>query len=86
MKPSNFLAHPYDSVFHNMETEIVARNIMVILARTGDSFRRIEWGEYEAERMKDGSFTYGEASMFEKVRDYCVDENVAQSFSPAWRK
>ena len=85
MKPSNFLAHPYDSVFHKMETEIVARNIMAILTRTGDSFRTMEWQEYEAERMKDGNLTHGEASQFEKVRDYCIDENVARLFLPAWR-
>lgn len=85
MKPSDFLQHPYDSVFHKMETEIVARNIMAILSRTGDSFRRLEWQEYESERMKDGNFTHGEASQFEKVRDYCLSAETARLFSPAWR-
>lgn len=50
MKPSNFIAFPIESVFHNYEIEAVARNIMVILARTGDTFRSLEWDEYKAER------------------------------------
>lgn len=39
MKPSDFLKHPYDSVLQHTEDEIVARNIMVILNRTGNEFR-----------------------------------------------
>ena len=48
MKPSDFRKHPLDSILQNTESEIVARNIMVILARTGDEFRLMEWDEYFA--------------------------------------
>lgn len=85
MKPSNFLNHPYDSVFHHLEDEIVARNIMVILKRTGDVFRPLEYDEYEKERLKDGSFSHLERTSFDKVIKYCQNAESAKSFSPAWR-
>lgn len=85
MNPSNFLKHPYDSVFSNMETEIVARNIMAILDRTGNQWREITYAEYEQERLKDGNFSHKEQALFEKVKRFCVSETAAQAFSPAWR-
>jgi hypothetical protein len=49
MKPSDFMRHPYDSIYQHMETEIVARNIMVILSRTGNTWRKLTWDEYQSE-------------------------------------
>jgi hypothetical protein len=43
MKPSNLKNHPYDSRLQNNESETVARNIMVILSRTGNEFRLLSW-------------------------------------------
>lgn len=85
MQPSDFLKHPYDSVMHKMESEIVARNIMVILARTGNTFRTLSWEEYEQERMKDGSFTGLEKAEFDRVIKHCVSAEAAVAFSPAWK-
>lgn len=68
MKPSNFLSRPMGSILQNIESEIVARNIMVILNRTGNKFRPIEWNEYVDERLKDGSFTNGEQRFFDAVK------------------
>lgn len=60
MNPSNFKTFPNDSVFHHYESEEVARNIMIILARTGNTFRGLTWWEYRAERQADGHFTESE--------------------------
>lgn len=85
-KPSDFLKHPYDSVLQHTEDEVVARNIMVILKRTGNTWRPLSVDEYEKERMKDGGYTGLEIRSFEKVRSYCESAERAESFSPAWRK
>jgi len=85
MKPSNCLTHPYDSVFENHETEEVARNIMVILSRTGDSFRRLSWEEYETHRVKDGNFSQTEKRYFERIVGMCASEESARAFSEAWQ-
>lgn len=84
MNPSNFLKHPYDSVFENMECEIVAHNIMAILARTGDTWRDLSLSEYEEERTKDGGLSYKEAALFNKVQPYCVSQQTAYLFSKNW--
>ena len=55
LKPSDFTNFPYDSVFHNTEREMVARNIMVILVRTGNTWRELSWEEYLQERIKEVS-------------------------------
>jgi hypothetical protein len=83
-KPSDFKKHPYDSVFRNMEHEIVARNIMVILSRTGDEFRELSWEEYKKERQKDGAFAEGERGLFDKAIKYCKSPDTAALLSEAW--
>lgn len=84
MKPSNFTKQPIASVLQKSEAETIARNIMVILKRTGDSFRPLSWDEYKAERLKDGHFTESEKRYFDQVIGYCSDAESAKSFSPAW--
>lgn len=91
-KPCDFRTHPYDSVLKKTEAEVIARNIMVILARTGDTFRPLDWEEYERERRADaktdkgGGFrAYKEKPFFDKVVGYCESEETARKFSPAWR-
>lgn len=86
LKPSDFLEFPYDSIFHNNETEIVAQNIMKILERTGNEFRPLTWHEYKEERQKDGNFTESEHYYFCDVITYCKSADTAQIFSKAWRK
>ena len=84
MKPSSFLRHPYDSILHNSESETVARNIMVILSKTGNYFRLLSWEEYKEHRMKDGNFTQSEKHYFDKVVGFCVSEHSAKAFCERW--
>lgn len=84
MKPSDFTIKPTSSVLQKSESETIAANIMVILMRTGDTFRTLSWDEYKLERLKDGEFTESEKPFFEKVVDYCGSSIKAQSFSPVW--
>lgn len=86
MKPSDFMTHPFASVMQNAESEIVARNIMAILSRTGDTFRPLTWEEYKTERLKDGNFSENEESYFIDVIGYCESEKTAKLFSKAWNK
>ena len=84
MKPSQFTKHPYDSVLENNESETVARNVMVILSRTGNKFRALTWEEYSEHREKDGNFTQSEKSYFDRVAGFCVSEESAKAFCPQW--
>lgn len=84
MKPSNFLKHPYDSVLQHTEDEVVARNIMVILNRTGNIFRDLSWDEYKQERLKDENFSHLEQTSFNKVIKYCQTATDAKKFSKVW--
>lgn len=84
MKPFSFLSQPMDSITQSPEAETVARNIMAILSRTGDSFRRLEWIEYRSERLKDGNFSDKELVWFDLVCAYCENEETAKLFSPVW--
>jgi hypothetical protein len=84
MNPSNFVKYPWDSVLRNAEAEIVAQNIMVILGRTGNTWRVLDWEEYKTERLKDGDFTQGERSPFDSVIGYCKSPDTAVLFSPEW--
>lgn len=83
--PADFVKHPFDSVFQNNETETVARNVMVILSRTGNTFRALTWEEYVLERKKDGNFSSKEKTYFDKVLPYCVSPQTAALFSEAWK-
>lgn len=58
---------------------------MIILKRTGDTWRNLSWDEYKKERLKDGSFTGSEKVWFDKVIDYCQSPENAKSFSSAWK-
>ena len=84
-RPSDFMEYPWSSVEEKCEAEIVARNVMAILGRTGDVWRKLSWTEYRLERKKDGDFSSLERSYFESVRPYTVSEEKARSFSEVWR-
>lgn len=85
-QPSQFMKHPYDSVFANFEKEVVARNIMVILKRTGDTFRELSWEEYRTERLKDKGFHESEIVAFDSVVGYTITEENARQFSLEWKE
>ena len=85
MKPSDFSKiQPWNSALKNVESEIVASNVMVILKRTGDKFRKLTWEEYKKERLKDGGFSENEKAYFEKVMPYCETAMTARLFSEDW--
>lgn len=84
MNPSDFTKHPYESVLKNNESETVARNIMVILSRTGNQFRLLSWEEYKQERLKDGNFTESEKQYFDRVVGFCVAAESAKAFCKNW--
>lgn len=86
MKPSDFTQHPDRSVMREYEAEVVARNIMVILKRTGNKFRKLSWDEYKEERAKDGDFSPIEKPYFKRAIRYCESAQTAVLFSPTWDK
>ncbi len=83
-KPSDFTKYPWNSVLQNSESETVARNIMVILTRTGNRFRPLAWEGYKNERLKDDKFSEREEAFFNKVIDYCKSPETASKFSSEW--
>lgn len=93
MKPSNFVVHPWSSVFQNAECEVVARNIMSILYTTGDNWRELSEQEYEEVRKQDEAKNpnaryadWAELPIFRKVVQYTVSAQKAAIFSPTWEK
>ena len=82
-KPSDFNVFPFSSALQNSETEVVAMNVMLILKRTGDAFRPLEWEEYAKERKEDGEFTEGEKQYFERAIGYFKSADTAKLFSKA---
>lgn len=84
MKPSNFTYFPLDSVLQDGICESVAKNIMIILKRTGDKFRELTWEEYKTERLKDKDFGENEKPFFEKVIPYCQSAETAVKFCKIW--
>jgi len=85
MRPSDFTKFPFSSVLQNSESEQLAQNIMIILKRTGNTFRELSWEEYKLEREKDGYFSDTEERYFNKVIDYCKNSETAQLFSNSWK-
>lgn len=81
LKPSDYTTRPMYSV-----AERIARNIMVILSRTGNEWRPITWEEYQAERQKDGGFSESEKLYFDRVISYCKSAEDADRFCSSWRK
>lgn len=87
MKPSDFSKkHPYDSIFKECKHEVIARNVMKILQRTGNEFRELSWEEYKEERLKDKDFSEIEKSYFDKIVCHCSTEEAAKNFSPNWNE
>lgn len=86
MKPSDIAGiYPWNSVERKCESETVARNIAIILARTGDEWKILTWDTYAEERRKDsGVIPQGEFGYFEAVKKYFISEQSARSFSKEW--
>lgn len=87
LTPKDFATRsPMASVLGKAEAETVARNIMVILARTGNEWRQLGWNEYERERNQDGNFdAVAEKHYFDRVIIYTESPIVARVFAPGWK-
>ncbi len=88
LEPSHFKNHePFGCIFKEKasEHETIAKNIMVILSRTGNVFRNLSWKEYKEEREKDDNFTEQEKYFFNRVNRYCSSSENATKFSPNWK-
>jgi len=87
IKPSMFCKDPIGSVLQKSEAETIAQNIMIILKRTGDTFRPLSVAEYEKERKEDGEYHNGELRYFEQVK-YLAEGNIEDvvCFSPVWKE
>lgn len=84
-QPKDFLIKPWGSVLQNSESETIAGNIMMILSRTGNTWRELTWEEYKIEREKDGEFSEREKIYFDKVIIYCKSPEDAGKFSKDWK-
>lgn len=85
MKPSDISSiEPFSSVFYKSECETVAQSIIIILKRTGNEWRKMEYEEYKTERLKDGGFSEREKAYFDQVVGYTVSADTARLFSPQW--
>lgn len=83
LKPSHFTAQPWNSIAGNSESEVIARNIMMIRKRRGDVWP-LAWAEYKAERQKDGNFSEREKQYFDKVIKLIPDAIGAINFCKEW--
>ncbi len=77
---------PFSSVRQKTEAEIVAQNIMSILARTGDTFSPLTYEQYRVWRVDDGHFSDREKPYFEDVIGFCRSEETARLFSKSWKE
>lgn len=93
-KPSDFVAvSNYNSILQKSECEDVCRNIMLILSRTGDEWRKLSFEEYKKEREADfqrtkvrgDAFFWKEKEFFDKVIGYTVSEDAARLFCNNWK-
>ncbi len=85
MNPSHISnIYPWSSVFKKAEHEIIAQNILKILKRTGDRWRKMSWDEYVLERQRDGLFSESEKMYFHEVVKYTYSADAAARFSNHW--
>ena len=87
--PSDFLLHPFNPILKDFKYERVARNIMVILARTCDTWRDLSWEEYVKEHQKDinksnWSWILAEKDYFDVVTPSCKTAELAKRFCSTW--
>ena len=78
--------YPFESVFEKSEHETIALNIIRILERTGNAWRKLSYSEYEAERLKDSNYSKQEEIYFEQVLKYTENPTMAAKFSAEWKK
>jgi hypothetical protein len=83
--PSDYKSFPMASVEQSHEREQAAYNIMQILARNGNTWRKLSLKEYKKERKKDGQVVeHLEEHFFLCCRWHCLSAETADSFCPTW--
>ena len=83
--PSDFIEMCFSSVLQKTEAEVVAANIMVILVREGNEWKKLDWDTYKEHRTNDGNFSeWKEKPYFEQVLKYTVSEDAARCFGGSW--
>jgi hypothetical protein len=84
--PSDYRhVNPMNSVMQKSEAETVMRNIIIILARTGNTWHELSFDEYQKEREKCGNFSRAEKPYFDQVIDYAHPDRIGL-FASAYRK
>lgn len=78
--------YPFESVFEKSEHETIALNIIRVLERTGNTWRKLSYEEYKTERLKDGNYSKQEEIYFEQVLKYTENPTIAAKFSSEWKK
>lgn len=79
---------PWDcclKVRHKSEYETIAQNIMKILSRTGNTWRKLSFEEYKTERLKDSEWSDREEIYFNEVVGYTISAEKAATFSSSWK-
>jgi hypothetical protein len=76
---------PMASIFRKYEHELIFKNILTILYRTQNVWRKLSWEEYQEERLKDQEFDEWELLYFNAVLPYTLNPKVVESFSPELR-
>lgn len=85
LTPADFCkVYPFESVHRSAESETVAMNIMRILKRTENTWRKLTWKEYVDERNKDGNFDDAEKKYFDACISYTLSPNTAVLYSQEW--
>jgi len=84
LKPNSFTKHPFDSVSQSYNSEVIARNIMIILSKTGNEWRRLTYQEYKCYRLKEGNWTPAESLYFEEVLPHTTSPGEAINFCKTW--
>lgn len=84
--PANYCTFPFDSALREAESETIAQNIMIILSRNGNTFRKLSYEEYVKERKMDCNFSEREREYFNKVVNYCKSSDDADLFCKKWYK
>jgi len=85
MKPSDFIVTPSPSILHNLQSEIIAKNVMFILSKGKNIFRDLTWEEYKVECSKRGDIIMESAfPHFQNVIKYCKSPITVVLFSSVW--
>jgi len=73
-RPSEYLSKfPSGSILYDYSSEQVIYNCLVILAKTGNTFRPLTFEEYQKVRKEDGCFSINERPHFDRVQKYLTE-------------